>query len=57
MIPFLDQPMYKEYNRSAIGEVLELADRRDLGSRTVRCEGSSPSFPTNYTNINIEVIH
>ncbi len=33
------------YNRSA-GEVLELADRRDLGSRAERREGSSPSFPT-----------
>ena len=28
------------------GEVLELADRRDLGSRAVRREGSTPSFPT-----------
>src|SRR3972149_563869 len=28
------------------GEVLELADRRDLGSRAARREGSSPSFPT-----------
>jgi hypothetical protein len=27
------------------GEVLELADRRDLGSRAARREGSSPSFP------------
>jgi hypothetical protein len=26
--------------------VLELADRRDLGSRAARREGSSPSFPT-----------
>jgi hypothetical protein len=31
---------------SACGEVLELADRRDLGSRAERREGSSPSFPT-----------
>ena len=29
-----------------IGEVLELADRRDLGSCAARREGSSPSFPT-----------
>jgi hypothetical protein len=29
-----------------LGEVLELADRRDLGSRAERREGSSPSFPT-----------
>ena len=28
------------------GEVLELADRRDLGSRAARREGSTPSFPT-----------
>ncbi len=28
-----------------IGEVLELADRRDLGSRAARREGSTPSFP------------
>src|SRR4030042_5652978 len=28
------------------GEVLELADRRDLGSRAARREGSNPSFPT-----------
>ena len=27
------------------GEVLELADRRDLESRAERREGSSPSFP------------
>lgn len=27
------------------GEVLELADRRDLGSRAARREGSTPSFP------------
>ena len=25
--------------------MLELADRRDLGSRAVRREGSNPSFP------------
>ena len=31
-----------------IGEVLELADRRDLGSRAERREGSNPSFPTKY---------
>ena len=29
-----------------IGEVLELADRRDLESRAERREGSNPSFPT-----------
>jgi hypothetical protein len=28
-----------------IGEVLELADRLDLGSSAARREGSSPSFP------------
>ena len=33
-----------------IGEVLELADRRDLGSRAARREGSSPSFPIIYLN-------
>ena len=31
---------------SFYGEVLELADRRDLGSRAARREGSNPSFPT-----------
>jgi hypothetical protein len=31
---------------SASGEVLELADRRDLGSRAHGREGSNPSFPT-----------
>ncbi len=29
------------------GEVLELADRQDLGSCTARCGGSIPPFPTN----------
>ena len=33
------------YNFSLAGEVLELADRRDLGSRVERREGSTPSFP------------
>jgi hypothetical protein len=28
------------------GEVLELADRRDLGSRAARRTGSTPVFPT-----------
>ena len=31
---------------SPSGEVLELADRRDLGSRAHGREGSNPSFPT-----------
>ncbi len=34
------------YNSLAFGEVLEMADRRDLGSRAERHEGSIPSFPT-----------
>ena len=33
--------------RRVHGEVLELADRHDLGSCAARHEGSSPSFPTN----------
>jgi trigger factor len=35
------------YNQRA-GEVLELADRRDLGSRAGRREGSNPSFPIRF---------
>ena len=35
------------------GEVLELADRHDLGSCAERREGSSPSFPT----IHIHILH
>jgi hypothetical protein len=31
---------------SCSGEVLELADRHDLGSCVETREGSSPSFPT-----------
>src|SRR3972149_379457 len=38
-------PLSDGYN-APHGEVLELADRRDLGSRAARREGSSPSFPT-----------
>ena len=33
------------YNHISQGEVLELADRRDLESRAERREGSNPSFP------------
>ena len=29
-----------------VGEVLELADRRDLGSRALGRVGSNPTFPT-----------
>ena len=34
------------YNSARLGEVLELADRRGLGPRAARREGSNPSFPT-----------
>ncbi len=34
------------YNFYPSGEMLELADRHDLGSCAARREGSSPSFPT-----------
>ena len=44
-VPRLYRPPADRYNH-APGEVLELADRRDLGSRAARREGSSPSFPT-----------
>jgi hypothetical protein len=52
LYPIIDAPMSPVYNfainyfGSIIGEVLELADRRDLGSRAERREGSNPSFPT-----------
>ena len=36
------------------GELLELADRRDLGSRAERREGSSPSFPMIITPFSLE---
>lgn len=39
----------------ARGEVLELADRHDLGSCAETREGSSPSFPTSKYESNIEV--
>ena len=39
------------YNFSTSGEMLELADRHDLGSCAARREGSSPSFPTRRTII------
>jgi hypothetical protein len=46
----MTSPLYmysaRGYNRTRSGEVLELADRRDLGSRALGREGSSPSFPT-----------
>ncbi len=41
------------YNFSLAGEVLELADRRDLGSRVERREGSTPSFPI-FTKVYID---
>jgi hypothetical protein len=50
----IDEKNTSVYNFSAkrlIGEVLELADRRDLGSRAARREGSSPSFPTNKNTV------
>ena len=34
------------YNRRSLGEVSELVDERDLGSRAERRPGSSPGFPT-----------
>jgi hypothetical protein len=38
--------MSQRYNDRRIGEVLELADRRDLGSRALGRAGSNPAFPT-----------
>ena len=46
-IELVDVRVPSAYNLpELIGEVLELADRRDLGSRAARREGSTPSFPT-----------
>ena len=41
----IDAPFSLAYNL-ACGEVLELADRHDLGSCAERREGSTPFFPT-----------
>ena len=49
LYPIIDLHPSLAYNlRTAqreFGEVLELADRRDLESRAARREGSNPSFP------------
>ena len=42
---FFDLLSNLAYNYLFVGEVLELADRHDLGSCAARREGSSPSFP------------
>ncbi len=53
----IDVISYVTYNfaRKQIcnGEVLELADRRDLGSRAERREGSTPSFPIIIVSISL----
>ena len=42
----IDDKMPLAYNSNAfLGEVLELADRRDLGSRAATRESSTLSFP------------
>jgi hypothetical protein len=44
--PFIDAPIPLDYNSARdAGEVLELADRHDLGSCAGRRRGSSPLFP------------
>ena len=43
----------RQYNSAAIiGDVLELADRHDLGSCVERREGSTPSVPTYFIDPN-----
>ena len=40
---------------TAIGDVAELVDALDLGSSAARCESSSLSVPTKYSNLSVKL--